>query len=107
MRRFFDAHAEAGGMLRYGIPAFRLPRQVLDQEIEVIRILGGEFRMRKKLGTDFSLEDLRRDFDAVFLAIGAQGSRGLECPGEELALPAVDFLAASPRAILTRSAAMS
>jgi formate dehydrogenase major subunit len=90
----FDAHSEPGGMLRYGIPEFRLPRLVLDQEIEVIRILGGEFRMKHRLGAEVSLENLRRDFDAVFLAVGAQGSRGLECPGEEFALPAVDFLAA-------------
>jgi formate dehydrogenase major subunit len=89
----FDAHAEPGGMLRYGIPAFRLPRRVLDQEIEAIRLLGGEFRMHRKLGVDLNIEELRCDFGAVFLAIGAQGSRGLECPGEELALPAIDFLA--------------
>jgi formate dehydrogenase major subunit len=89
----FDAHSAPGGMLRYGIPEFRLPRHVLDQEIDVVRILGGEFRMRKRLGSDFSLDDLCRDFDAVFLALGAQGSRGLECPGEELALPAIGFLA--------------
>jgi formate dehydrogenase major subunit len=89
----FDAHPEPGGMLRYGIPEFRLPRRVLDQEIEVIRLLGGEFSMQRRLGAELSLEDLRRDFDAVFLALGAQGSRGLECPGEELALPAVAFLA--------------
>ena len=88
----FDAHGAAGGMLRYGIPAFRLPHAVLDQEIDVIRALGGEFRMGRRLGTDMTLDDLRRDFDAVFLAIGAQGSRGLECPGEELALPALAFL---------------
>ena len=88
----FDAHDAPGGMLRYGIPAFRLPHAVLDQEIDVIRLLGGEFRMGRRLGTDMTLEDLRRDFDAVFLAIGAQGSRGLECPGEELALPALAFL---------------
>jgi formate dehydrogenase major subunit len=88
----FDAHDEPGGMLRYGIPAFRLPHDVLAQEIDVIRLLGGEFRMGVRLGADVAIEDLRRDFDAVFLAIGAQGSRGLECPGEELALPAVVFL---------------
>ncbi len=90
----FDAHDAPGGMLRYGIPAFRLPHDVLDQEIDVIRALGGEFRMGRRLGTDMTLDDLRRDFDAVFLAIGAQGSRGLECPGEELALPALAFLEA-------------
>ncbi len=88
----FDAHPQAGGMLRYGIPAFRLPRPVLDAEIGMIRQLGAEFRLGKRLGHDFTLDDLRRDFAGVFLAIGAQGSRGLGCPGEELATPALDFL---------------
>jgi len=88
----FDAHLQAGGMLRYGIPAFRLPRPVLDAEIERIGGLGAEFRLGKRLGRDFSLEQLRRDFDAVFLAVGAQGSRGLGCPGEDLAMPALEFL---------------
>ena len=88
----FDAHPQPGGMLRYGIPEFRLPRQVLDAEIQMIRALGAEFRLGKRLGRDFTLDDLRRDFDAVFLAIGAQGSRGLGCPGEELATPALGFL---------------
>jgi formate dehydrogenase major subunit len=88
----FDAHLQPGGMLRYGIPAFRLPRAVLDAEIESIRNLGAEFRLGKRLGRDFALEDLRREFDAVFLAVGAQGSRGLGCPGEELATSALEFL---------------
>ena len=88
----FDAHPQAGGMLRYGIPAFRLPRAVLDAEIKLIGDLGAEFRLGKRLGRDFTLESVRREFNAVFLAIGAQGSRGLDCPGEELALPALEFL---------------
>jgi formate dehydrogenase major subunit len=88
----FDAHPQPGGMLRYGIPEFRLSRQVLDAEIGSIRELGAEFRLGKRLGRDFTLEDLRRDFDAVFLAIGSQSSRGLGCPGEELATPALEFL---------------
>jgi formate dehydrogenase major subunit len=88
----FDAHDEPGGMLRYGIPAFRLPHDVLSEEIDVIRMLGGEFRMGVRLGADITLDALRRDFGAVFLAIGAQGSRGLDCPGEELAMPAIAFL---------------
>jgi formate dehydrogenase major subunit len=88
----FDAHPQPGGMLRYGIPAFRLPRQVLDAEIQMIRNLGAELLMGKRLGQDFTLDDLRRDFDAVFLAIGAQGSRGLGCTGEELATPALELL---------------
>jgi formate dehydrogenase major subunit len=88
----FDAHAEPGGMLRYGIPEFRLPRQVLDQEIAAIRALGGEFRMGQRMGRDFTLAGLRANYDAVFLGIGAQGSRGLGCPGEDLAMSAVEFL---------------
>jgi len=88
----FDAHPEPGGMLRWAIPEFRLPRRVLASEIQVIRELCGEFRMNSRMGRDFTLEDLRREFDAVFLAMGAQNSRGLDCPGEELALPALEFL---------------
>ena len=88
----FDAHSQPGGMLRYGIPAFRLPRQVLDAEIQPIRALGAEFHLGRRLGRDLTLENLRRDFDAVFLALGAQGSRSLGCPGEELATSALEFL---------------
>jgi len=88
----FDAHPQPGGMLRYGIPEFRLPRAVLDAEIGMIRELGAEIRLSQKLGRDFTLEELRRNFDAVFLAVGAQGSRCLGCPGEELATPALEFL---------------
>ena len=88
----FDKHPHAGGMLRYGIPAFRLPRQVLDTEINGIKQLGAEFRLGKQLGRDLTLDELRRDFDGVFLAVGAQKSRGLGCPGEELATPALAFL---------------
>jgi formate dehydrogenase major subunit len=87
-----DAHPRPGGMLRYGIPAFRLPRRVLDAEIELIRELGAEFRLARELGRDVTLDELRREFDAVFLAVGAQGSRGLGCAGEELATPALEFL---------------
>ena len=88
-----DAHDEPGGMLRYGIPAFRLPPEVLAKEIAVVGELGGRFRMKTRLGRDVSLDELRRGSDAVFLALGAQSSRGLECPGDALALPAVEMLA--------------
>jgi formate dehydrogenase major subunit len=89
----FDRHPHPGGMLRYGIPEFRLPRSVLDAEINGIRNLGAELRLGQQLGRDFTFEELRRDFDALFLAVGAQGSRGLGCPGEALATPALEFLA--------------
>lgn len=88
----FDAHPEPGGMLRYGIPEFRLPRHILDQEIAAVRALGGAFRLSQWMGRDFTLDDLRRGFDAVFLGIGAQGSHGLGCPGDDLAMPVVELL---------------
>ncbi len=89
----YDAHSQAGGMLRYGIPDYRLPPAALDAEIDVVERLGAELRMETRWGEDFSLADLRRRHDAVFLAIGAQLSRGLRCEGEELALAGLDFLA--------------
>ncbi len=88
----FDTHPEPGGMFRYGVPEYRLPRLVLAGEIEVIRKLGAEFHMSTCLGRDFSLEYLRRDYDAVFLAIGARLEDEVELEGGKLALSAVDFL---------------
>jgi formate dehydrogenase major subunit len=88
----FDAHSQPGGMLRYGIPEYRLPRTALDDEIRVIERLGAEFRMNTRWGRDFRLADLRREHDAVFVGIGAQLSTGLRCEGEELALSGLDFL---------------
>jgi formate dehydrogenase major subunit len=88
----YDSHPEPGGMLRWGVPAFRLPRRVLASEVETIHALGAEFCLQQRVGKDVSLDVLRNEFDAVFLAIGAQGSRGLECPGEELAMSAISFL---------------
>jgi formate dehydrogenase major subunit len=88
----YDAQPKAGGMLRYGIPAHRLPKDALDAEIAAIEALGAEFRFNQRWGVDFTLTDLRRSHDAVFIAIGAQRSQNLRCEGDELALPAVEFL---------------
>jgi formate dehydrogenase major subunit len=88
----FDAHPQAGGMLRYGIPEYRLPRAALGAEIDVVEGLGATFRMNTRWGRDFTLADLRRDHDAVFLGIGAQLSSRLRCEGEDLALSGIDFL---------------
>jgi formate dehydrogenase major subunit len=88
----FDSHARAGGMLRYGIPEYRLPTAALDAEIRVIERLGTQFRMNTRWGRDFGLADLRREHDAVFLAIGAQLSTALRCEGEDLALSGLEFL---------------
>jgi formate dehydrogenase major subunit len=90
----FDAAQAPGGMLRYGIPAYRLPKDALDAEIDVIRRLGAVFRMGEQWGQHFTLDGLRSWFDAVFLAIGAQRAQSLRCEGEELALSGLEFLEA-------------
>ena len=95
----FDAHEAPGGMIRYGIPSYRLPRNVIDREVEVIQQLGAEFRYGTKLGQDVSFEQLRRDFDAVFLGLGAQKASGMRTPGEELegVRSGIEFLGAVSR----------
>jgi heterodisulfide reductase subunit A len=82
----FDSLPTAGGMLVAGIPKYRLPREVLNHEIEYICALGAEVRLNSPIGRDGgpSLEDLHKEFSAVFLAIGAHGSSKLNIPGEDL-----------------------
>jgi formate dehydrogenase major subunit len=88
-----DAHEQPGGMLRYGIPEYRLPKRALDAEIDAVLQLGAvELRMGTKWGRDFDLGGLRATHEAVFIAIGAQGAQGLRCIGEELAVPGIGFL---------------
>ncbi len=90
----FDASSVAGGMLRLGVPEYRLPRDLIDLEIESILRLGPTLKLNQALGRDFSLADLRRDFDAVFIGIGTYQSRKLNVEGEQFdgVLRAVDFL---------------
>ncbi|MCL6431430.1 MAG: formate dehydrogenase subunit alpha [Anaerolineae bacterium] len=90
----FEALPQPGGMLRYGIPAYRLPRAVLDREIDAILKLGVEIQTEKVLGRDLSLEGLRTRFDAVLLALGAQRSVRMGVPGEQLdgVWPGISFL---------------
>jgi len=76
----FDDHAELGGMMRYGIPGFRTPRDVLDAEIQRILDLGIETRVNCRIGTDVTMDKIRADFDAVFLGMGAQSGRALPIP---------------------------
>src|SRR3990172_2966940 len=90
----FESAPLAGGMLRLGVPEYRLPRELIDLEVQAILSLGPELRVNQALGRDFSLAELRDDFDAVFLAIGTYQSRNLNIEGEQLdgVLRAVDFL---------------
>jgi len=78
----FERRSWPGGMMRYGIPEYRLPKATLDQEIGIIQSLGVEIITRKALGTHINLEDLKRDFDAVYLAIGSWRATPLRIDGE-------------------------
>ncbi|MBL8486163.1 MAG: NAD(P)-binding protein [Rhodocyclaceae bacterium] len=78
----FDEHEFLGGMMRYGIPGYRTPRDVLDAEIQRILDLGVEARLKTRIGTDVTLEQIRKDYDAVFLGLGAQGGRALPVDGD-------------------------
>lgn len=78
----FETEPVAAGMLTVGVPAYRLPRQLIEREVDVIRALGVEIRCNTTVGKDVSFEDLRRDHAAVIVAVGAKSSRGLNLPGE-------------------------
>ncbi len=66
----FDDHEKPGGMLRYAVPKEHLPIEVLDKEIALIEKLGMKFKGQTRVGTDLSMEDLQKDFGAVFMAVG-------------------------------------
>jgi NADPH-dependent glutamate synthase beta subunit-like oxidoreductase len=90
-----EASSEAGGMMRFGIPEYRLPRSVIQAEIEKIVSLGVTLRLGTALGPSYGLAELRRDgFEAVFLSVGVQQGRDLQVPGVELdgVVKAVDYL---------------
>ncbi len=91
----FDMMPKLGGMIRYGIPEYRLPKEVLEWEIDGILNLGIEHRPNVKLGDDFTLADLETEgFDAVFMGIGAWRDYSLKVEGEDLkgCYTGIDFL---------------
>ncbi len=81
----FESFAEPGGMLRYGIPKYRLPREVLDAEIQKILDLGVELKTNFTIGKDASLEELRKQHQAIFVGIGAHKGYKLRVEGEDAA----------------------
>ena len=90
----YDMMDKMGGMLRYGIPQYRLPKEVLDKEITVIEKTGVKMVNGKKLGVDFTIESLKAESDAVIVAVGAWKSSSMRTPGEELdgVYGGIDFL---------------
>ena len=81
----YEAYEKPGGMLRYGIPPYRLPKEVLDAEIQNILDLGVALRCNTKVGEDIPFEDIRRDFDAVYVAGGSHKGANMDVPGEDSA----------------------
>ncbi|MBF0117425.1 MAG: FAD-dependent oxidoreductase [Desulfobacterales bacterium] len=79
----FESMPKAGGMLRWGIPEYRLPREVLDQEIADITATGVQLKTNIKVGKDITFGELDKDFDAIFISVGAQKSSALGIPGED------------------------
>ena len=90
----YEAMPEMGGMLRYGIPEYRLPKAVLRKEVEAIEKLGVELKNNVKVGQDITFEDIKANADAVLVAIGAWKGSSIRCKGEELdgVLSGIDFL---------------
>jgi len=86
----YDARPEAGGLLRYGIPRYRLPRRMIRRDVARILETGVRFEAERRLGEDLDLEKMLTDFDAVLLALGASRSLLLDLPGE--GPPVVDAL---------------
>ncbi|MBQ9932147.1 MAG: FAD-dependent oxidoreductase [Firmicutes bacterium] len=90
----FEQRKKLGGMMRYGIPSYRFPRHLLDAEIAHILSTGIEARTEQTMGKDFTLEQLEKEYDSVYLAIGAQSSKKLGIKGETArgVLSAVEML---------------
>ena len=90
----YDMMDKMGGMLRYGIPQYRLPKEVLDKEIAIIEKSGVKLVNNVKLGRDFTIEALQKENDAVIVAVGAWQSSSMRTPGEDLqgVYGGIDFL---------------
>ncbi|WIF94051.1 FAD-dependent oxidoreductase [Caminicella sporogenes] len=80
----YEAMPEMGGMLRYGIPQYRLPKEILNKEIKIIEKMGVKMLTNIRIGRDVKLSHIREQFDAVYISIGAWRSSSLNCPGEDL-----------------------
>ena len=90
----FDRYAEIGGLLTYGIPAFKLEKSVMIRRREIFESMGVEFRLNTHVGADVSLEELLSDYDSVFLGMGTYRAMTGGFPGESLAgvYPALPYL---------------
>jgi formate dehydrogenase major subunit len=90
----FEASPNPGGMLRYGIPPYRLPNDIIDAEVKAITDIGAKIHYNKKLGENISYKDLKEKFDSVILAIGSQNGTSIGCENDDAGniFSGIDFL---------------
>ena len=92
----FERFGEPGGMSAMGIPDYRLPRSVLRREVEIVQSLGVEIRYNTLVGRDITMKKIKDEFDAIFIAVGAQGSSSMRIEGEDAGykgfIPGVKYL---------------
>lgn len=95
----YDRYDRAGGLLIYGIPGFKLEKEIVTRRYELLELGGVSFRLNCEIGRDFSFDELRAKHDAVLIATGVYKARDISLPGSELngVVPALDFLIASNR----------
>ena len=79
----FEQRKQLGGMLRYGIPNYRLPRKKLDDEIASILSTGIEVRKNVSVGVDVTIEELHKEYDAMYISIGAHADKKMGIEGED------------------------
>ncbi len=88
----FESEEKPGGMLTYGIPPYRLPKEIVEKEVAALVEMGVEIKTKTAIGGNLTFEDIKREFDAVLLAVGAWKERSIGIPGEELMMAGLDFL---------------
>ncbi|MBN1969464.1 MAG: FAD-dependent oxidoreductase [Candidatus Delongbacteria bacterium] len=90
----FEAHPYGGGMLRYGIPEYRLPNDLLDKEINTIASMGVKINYNTAFGKDISYKDIKANYDAMIVTVGSQGSSRLRCENDDApgVLSGIDYL---------------
>jgi formate dehydrogenase major subunit len=94
----YEAMPKLGGMLRYGLPEYKIPKNVLDYESNAILRMGISIKLSQRWGQDFTLQDLRdKGYDAILISVGSWANQPLDIPGANLpqVVPAIDFLKAS------------
>jgi len=89
----FDRMEEAGGLLRYVIPSYRLPKDIVRRTVKMLENIGIEFRLKVDIGKDITIDNLKKDYDAVFIGTGAWNPVSIGLDGEESAVFGLEFLA--------------